>query len=201
MTIERPIFESVSLADGLKWSGGGGWCYQEKLDGIWHIRPVGTDILAGELVGDLFTPFDIIAVDGQDIRSEPLSTRLAILRSIPGPQIEQGNGGEFLETVLARGGEGIVAKPWDSPFGKDWVKCKREETHDCRVTEIHLSKMSAHLELNGEDCGWLAILSVEQFALAAPGKVAEVKCHSRHPSGKLREPVFVRWREDKQLQL
>jgi hypothetical protein len=47
-----------------------------------------------------------------------------------------GNGGKFLEKIIAAGGEGVVAKPWDSFWGEDWLKCKARQTFYCRVTRL-----------------------------------------------------------------
>jgi hypothetical protein len=46
-----------------------------------------------------------------------------------------GNGGEFLEAVLARGGEGIVCKDLSAPYGEMWA-CKRIVELLCVVTDF-----------------------------------------------------------------
>jgi hypothetical protein len=35
--IFKPTIESVTLADGMRWRGGNGWRYEEKLDGQFHV--------------------------------------------------------------------------------------------------------------------------------------------------------------------
>jgi bifunctional non-homologous end joining protein LigD len=200
--IARPRFESIPLAAGLRWSGGGGWCYQEKLDGQWHELAHGSSVLVGELVGESFTAFDVPIFQGQDVRHEPLRFRLALLHGLQVPMVASGQGGEFLEAVLTRGGEGVVAKHLDAPFGVAWVKCKRQETHDCIVTEIHEFKNSIRLGqwCNGQmiDRGWCPAFGRKAESLA-PGDVVEVRCHSIHASGKFREPALLRLRPDKKL--
>jgi len=197
--IQRPPFETVPLAVGLAWRGGGGYRYEEKLDGVWTVRRYGEGddtVLAGELLRDgRFYAFDCLAVDGQDIRRRGLDDRLAVLDALPGllrPAV--GNGGEFLEAVLARGGEGVVAKPHGSPFGATWYKCKRLATYDCTVADVDLSRGSVRLSLDGTDAGWLAC---REFDRVSVGTVIEVAAYGRHASGKFREARFIRVRQDK----
>jgi hypothetical protein len=201
---DRPPYIAVPISVGLKWSGvGHQWHYSEKMDGEWCLRPIGASIVAGERMrGGALYAFDIPVFEGQDISREPLRVRLKVLAEFirQHPEIlpvATGMGGEFLEAVLANRGEGIVAKHLDSRYGElgAWVKCKRQETHDCRVTEKHPSKLSVHLELDGEDVGWCAT-PANVFARVGIGAVLEVRCHSRHVSGKLREPKLLRVRKD-----
>lgn len=196
-TIRRPHFVSVPLATGLRWRGGGGFVYQEKLDGIWCVREQGGAILVGELVGLRFTAFDLVQLNGQDVSREPLRVRLELLRGLMVPMVEHGNGGEFLEAVLARGGEGVLAKDLAAPFGEPWFKCKRQETLDLRVIEMDAARGSLHLAdiTTGEDRGWCPAKAA--FNAIAVGDVVEVAAHSIHHSGKLREARFVRLRPDK----
>lgn len=194
--MNRPVFLSATVKDGRRWIASRDWVYQEKLDGVWHIEEISNAVLVGELVKGKFTAFDIVEHLAHDVRRLPLRKRLAILRSLGVPMVREGNGGEFLEAILAQGGEGIVAKHLDSYFGQpeSWIKCKRNETHDLAITAIHPTKQSVQLGARG----WLAILSPAEFHQAAIGRIAEVRCHSIHPSGKFREPVFVRYRKDKE---
>ena len=145
-------------------------------------------------------------IHGQDIRNEPLSFRKAalidLLKTLPKSSkiigVKSGSGGEFLDAILNQGGEGVVAKHRESLYGEpeSWVKCKRQETHDCIVTDVHSVKKSVRIELEGIDCGWCGI-PVSKFKSINRGNCIEVSCHSIHPSGKLREPVFIRPRPDK----
>jgi len=200
--IERPKFVTVPLADGLKWRGGGGWRYEEKIDGVWRTMGwMGFD-LCGEEKDGAFYAFDVVALGGQDLRRKPLRERLAQLDEIerlaPGclkrPAI--GNGAEFLEAVLARGGEGVVAKLLDAPYGQPWHKCKRVQTFDLVVTD----KAAPSIRLatvQGEDRGWCcARAALDGIQI---GDIVEVAAYSLTAQGKLREPRFVRVRKDKML--
>jgi hypothetical protein len=101
--------------------------------------------------------------------------------------------------VINRGGEGVAAKHLDAPFGQGWVKCKRQESHDCIVSAIHPLKNSIRLSRwqDGQlvDRGWCSCFETVQV-----GSVVEVTCQSIHPSGKFREPRLTRKREDKTAQ-
>ena len=71
----------VPLAEGLRWRGGGGFIYQEKMDGCFSTLATGGHVLAGERMKDgRFFAFDCLAVDGQDIRHRTTRERLNALR-------------------------------------------------------------------------------------------------------------------------
>ena len=44
--MNKPAFESIPLADGLRWRGGNGWRYEEKLDGQFHVELVPLSAIA-----------------------------------------------------------------------------------------------------------------------------------------------------------
>lgn len=201
MLIERPKFVSVPLATGLQWKGGGGWRYEEKLDGVWHTKGVNGALLAGELMkSGEFYAFDILTLMGRDLRQLPLWERLACLETecpniLLRPAV--GHGAEFLEAVLSRGGEGVVAKELDAPFGAEWFKCKRIATFDLLVTEKN-TKGPASIrlsELNGEDRGWCPCRAA--YDSVQVGDIAEIAAYGLTANGKLREPRFIKLRPDK----
>src|SRR5581483_7683752 len=141
--IIHPKFVNVPLAKGLRWTGGGGWRCEEKMDGDLKIKELNGAILAGEQMRDgRYFVFDILEYKKQDIRNLSLRESLAILDSEYAGQFLRpatGNGAEFLESVLSRGGEGVVAKYLDDSYGKGiWHKCKRVETFDLVVTEKYM---------------------------------------------------------------
>jgi hypothetical protein len=197
MIVKRPPFVTVPLADGLRWRGGAGWRYEKKLDGVWTVRQFGQSFIVGETVpGGQFIAFDIPILDGQDIRREPLAARLGALDGFNLPRPACGQGGEFLEAVLARGGEGVVAKRLDDPYGALWWKCKRVETFDLVVVEKATDRRSIRLALpEGEPRGWCPCFA-EYFNVRV-GDVVEVAAYGLTARGMLREPRFVRTRPDK----
>jgi hypothetical protein len=195
-TITRPRYHEVPLQAGLAWCGRG-LRFEEKLDGRWHVLAIGESRITGELMRDgRFFAFDIPIYAGQDVRRLPLRERLEILDTFPLLRPATGLGGEFLRAVLDRGGEGIVAKDLDAPFGMGWTKCKRIETYDLVVTgrreETGVLELAT---LAGEPRGNCPAKAM--FERIAVGDVVEVACHSLTVAGKLREPRFVRRRPDK----
>ncbi len=205
MTIERPKFENVKLTDGLRWKGGGGWRYEEKMDGVWAVKSFfDGSIIAGEQMKDgRFFAFDLLFLAGFDYRFMPLSKRLQALDDLQKDALvchltiqrpETGSGGEFLEYVLSNGGEGVVAKRLDAPYGEPWFKCKRVETFDLLVTDkVCPSIRLATIE--GEDRGWCCARAA--FDDVRIGQIVEVAAFSLTSKGKLREPRFIRIRHDK----
>lgn len=201
--ITKPKIEAVPLADGLRWRGGG-WLYQEKSDGVWcPLGWAGHLLNAERMAGGDHVVNDLVTLAGADVTGWGTGARWAALaelsRSFPAHMrlCRIGNGGEFLEAVLAEGGEGVVAKPAEAPFGVGWFKAKRMETFDCMVVEAHPVRQSIRLDFEGGDAGWCAALGA-RGAQIVPGMVVEVAAYGRHPSGKFREPRLVRLRPDKQ---
>ena len=197
--IPRPRYPVTRLATALAWHWRG-FHLSEKLDGCWHQLTIENSVAVGEILPDgRFFAFDLPVYRGADIRRRPTAERFAILDSLrlprPATPRDSQTPAQFIQSILAAGGEGIVAKDLDAPFGVNTFKVKRAETFDCRVTEKHPSKMSLHLSLDGADAGWCPAL-YGAFDRVAVGDVVEVECFARHPSGKFREPRFVRVRTD-----
>lgn len=209
--MKRPeyLVATVAAASRRRWNG---WIFQEKLDGRWHERTVGCSHFVGELMPDgEFRPFDVVSANGQNIANEPASFRIQVLSDesirLGLRPAAIGSGIEFLEAILANGGEGVVAKRNDSAFGRDWTKIKRRETHDCIITDIHGESISiTEHEIDRGRCpvvggklidGWDYCPRISTLNV---GDTVEVACHSIHPSGKFREPRFVRVRDDKVTQ-
>ncbi len=194
--ITRPRFQSVPLSVGLRWRGGAGFLFEEKIDGRWHVETLPRAVVIGELLSSgRFIAFDCLELDGRSLNDKPLAERLAALDTLALPRPARGNGGEFLEAVLARGGEGVVAKNLAEPFGATWWKCKRFETFDLVITELNPWSGSVRLAESGEDRGWCAAKAV--FDSLRVGQVIEVAAYGLTARGKLREPRFVRVRLDK----
>jgi bifunctional non-homologous end joining protein LigD len=77
--------------------------------------------------------FDLIELDGDDLRREPLDVRKATLRSLliktgPGLRWIEGDGETIFRHACKLGLEGIVSKRKDSPYrcgrSPDWLKMK-----------------------------------------------------------------------------
>jgi ATP-dependent DNA ligase len=147
--------------------------------------------------------WDIDRAFDQDVRRLPWTARADALDQLFARLPDKlnwrrcptGHGAEFIEAVIQAGGEGIVAKPFDAPFGVAWLKVKRSVTHDCIVTDRNVCTGSIRLSLEGEDCGWCPCRA--QFDRVEIGSIVEVEAYGRHVSGKFREVRFKRIRHDK----
>src|SRR5205823_6624423 len=80
--------------------------------------------------------FDLLQLDGRDLRREPLTRRKELLREILGnlpnvllsEHVEE-QGVAFFQAAVAQGLEGIIAKDGESPYregarGGEWLKIK-----------------------------------------------------------------------------
>ena len=187
--MNKPAFESIPLADGLRWRAGNGWRFEEKQDGRFHVEYLPHATVAGELMrGGQFYAFDVLNCEGQDTRSLPLCERLTILDAMKLPRPAVGSGGEFLEAVLARGGEGVVAKRLDAPYGVGWIKCKRSMVYFCQV--IGLDQWTGGVFLADRDSGekrGKMPLRGGKFDRVRVGSVLKIEAYGLTARGMLRE--------------
>ena len=189
----KPRKISVPMAEGRCWRGGGEFIYQEKMDGEFSIAECGVRsaecaTLAGErMATGRFVAFDVLQHAGQDVRAWPLRDRWGLLLGLRGvieadggEIVPTGNGGEFLEAVLAAGGEGVVAKDWNSPYSAPMFACKRLETFLCVVTgfcggtqSVAMARMveGSWLRVEGENAG-LSTLNSQLSTTVPCGHVA-----------------------------
>ena len=107
--------------------------------------------------------FDILYLDGDSLLDEPQERRFeALTEVLPGgiviPRTVTGSGDtaqDFLDTALARGHEGIMAKARDAPYeagnrGQRWLKVKPAQTLDLAVLAAEWG--------HGRRRGWLSNL-------------------------------------------
>ena len=203
----KPRKTIVPLAVGLAWQCGA--LFQEKIDGRFATRQLAGSLLAGELVGDRFTAFDLIETQGQDVRHCPLLDRWRALNSLAGELTRQcvsivrsaSNGGELLASVLASGGEGVVRKEWHATYFDAMTACKRLETFACVVTGINAGQsvqiafappdfnnlQSPPLILNGLEPAGNMPLRGGKADCVKIGSLLKVEAFGRHASGLLRE--------------
>lgn len=92
--------------------------------------------LIGEGARVDFVPFDILGLDGEDLRGHPLIERRKFLESIklePIPQTDDSEAAMGWFEELDRGIEGVVCKKKDEPYRegeRSWVKVKGYRTID-----------------------------------------------------------------------
>jgi bifunctional non-homologous end joining protein LigD len=190
--------------------------------------------------------FDLMALEGFDLRSLPLLKRKGILRKVlpeAGPlkysEHFERDGEALYDQAVGMGLEGIVAKKSDSPYksGRSdlWQKIRADKTGDFVVVGFTAPRGSrggfGALHLGGYQDGKLVYIGragsgfssqqlkdvsdrLEQLALprpafegpvpaekdsrwVSPELVAEVRYKEITGDGLLRQPVFLRFRDDK----
>jgi ATP-dependent DNA ligase len=103
--------------------------------------PVRDVILDGEMAWDgqsAYHVFDVLWIDGRDVRRLTLTERRAVLDALPlgAPivRVSELDDAEPWERARVEGWEGVIAKRRDSPYehrrSKHWLKMKCELTHD-----------------------------------------------------------------------
>lgn len=212
----KPAIAPVPLAIGRTWRGGAGKRYEQKLDGVFKTRkivcPVSRveNLIAGELLAQgEFYGFHILARDGQDLRGMPTGENIARLDELtanlaragtPLLRPAHGNGGEFLEHILAAGGEGVIEKDLAAPWSVNWFKCKRVETFYCVVTgfvpgsqSVEVARLADYSTLNPQPstsplpCGRVPLLGGKCDKVRV-GSVLKLNAFGLTAAGKLREP-------------
>ena len=222
-----------------------GWCSQEKFDGRrMMLRRVGNNVAAinrkglrvgaptvfilaamgirseflldGEAVGEAFHAFDLLELDGQDLRPLPLWKRLEALETLLGGR----DRGAIRMVLTARAKwekeamlamlegerrEGIVFKHLDEPYipgrpasGGSQVKFKFVETASCIVSGIN-GKRSVSLALlkDGEQVPAGNVTIPLNRDIPFVGAIVEVRYLYAFPeSGCLYQPVFMERRDD-----
>jgi bifunctional non-homologous end joining protein LigD len=208
-----------------------------------HARPVESLLAADPAV---YFVFDILALEGYDLRPLPLATRKEVLRRVLPPDgilrsvepvAERGE--DFYEAVSRMGLEGIVAKRADSPYREgysaDWQKIRVDQVADFAVVGFtpvpgtHSGFRRLHVAVH-DGQGFLYAGKVGSGFSAAeyneirarldtarrgrarltgpvpagpdavwvePELVAEVRYKEWTEGGLLRQPIFLRLRDDK----
>ena len=229
------------------------WCAQEKLDGRRMLieaaagaftaanrrgqtcgvpQDVETGVLAlardvcldGECIGEVFHAFDLLRLDGADLRAAPYRERLDRLATLHGPTLHgAGQRGwcvpstastpdekrAMLARVRAAGGEGVVFKRMDAAYvpgrpasGGSALKHKFVKTLTAIVTKVN-AKRSVALALL-DDAG--ALVDVGKVTvpanqpIPAEGALAEIRYLYANRGGALYQPVLLGIRDDQTRQ-
>lgn len=184
-------------------------------DGVTDFFALHSALAAKSAPNALLYAFDLLHLDGQDLRELPLDERRLlledfILRSDETPAIRfsetvAGDPDEIMKAVCRLGLEGVVAKRQDAPYrsgpSRSWLKVK--------CTQVGVFGVSAYLPgarsldlveiRDGElvDVGSVGSGLSERAASAIRGKIAaegfamvEVEYRGRTPSGHLRHPAL-----------
>src|SRR6266545_4538132 len=104
--------------------------------GISHFQSLQEALSQGRTQDLVYFVFDLLHLDGRDLRSLPLSARKALLarllhgsgKTIRYSEHVEGQGDSFYEKACSMGLEGIISKQKDAPYrsgrGTAWVKVK-----------------------------------------------------------------------------
>nr|WP_017854369.1 WGR domain-containing protein [Leptospira interrogans] len=171
-------------------------------------------ILDGEVIGDVFFPFDIFSKDGKDIQHLPYQERYAILKSILKDQDEifhivklvKSTKGKkvLLEELREKQKEGIVFKDLNAPYkaGRpsskgSQIKFKFYETATVSVETVNLKRSVSMRLYNGNE--WVSVGNVTipvNFAIPKENDIIEVRYLYAYKGGSLYQPTYLGVRTD-----
>jgi bifunctional non-homologous end joining protein LigD len=181
-------------------------------------------VLDGEAIGDVFWPFDLLSLDGNDITHRPLAYRQQvltdILRAKPSKAIglvrtaiSEHDKHALLNTIRAEHGEGVVFKnsharytPGRPASGGDALKHKFKASASCAVLSHSSGKRSVQIAVSKDAASALTLeLFIEIGNVAIPGSeplppvdsVIEVEYLYAFRGGALFQPVYKGLRPDK----
>lgn len=188
-------------------------CSEALADAIRQIgRPVEID---GELEGDRFTVFDLLALDGQSIRNRPYRERLKLLYEHVKPQalivpIATAEGAAEKQAMLERlrdqNAEGVVFKNLHARFsegrpasGGDQLKFRFYAQATAIVARHNDSARSIGMEMLDEDGRRIDVGNVTvppNQAVPEIGSLVEVRYLYAYPGGSLFQPLLLGVRDD-----
>lgn len=218
------------------------WCLQEKFDGrrimvaVTGAKAAGSnrkglyvsmpqeiaDALAGlldceldgELLGERYIAFDLLRLDGTNLREQPYCARYDALVSTVAACAEVGvaetawdkdSKRELYDRIAAAGGEGVVFKRVDGrsvagrpASGGSQVKCKFYATCSCVVTRRN-DQRSVRLHLLDTEGGRLDVGSVtipSNKVIPEAGALVEIRYLYAYKGGSLYQPTYLGERDD-----
>lgn len=226
------------------------WCLQEKFDGERRLvsnidgkwfginrkgmrvalpmllvdamadLPSGT-ILDGEIIGEVYYPFDLLQFDGDNLRSTSYQNRLDILadvvRAIDSPNVipvasfyGERDKRHMFNLVKSRNGEGVALKlllachsEGRPNSGGDHLKFKFVESATLLVESQHDSKRSIHVAAF-DDTGNKVLLGnvtiPPNYEIPDVGGIVEVEYLYAFKNGCLFQPVYRGKRDDQNLE-
>lgn len=173
-------------------------------------------VLDGESIGDKFHTFDVLHLDGADLRSLPYRDRLTALVNVLAAVQQRAirfsetaytkdQKSRLLATLQATGKEGIVFKRLDAPYtagrpnsGGAQLKHKFYSTLSAVVAKLNAQR-SVEIRLLGKD-GWVSAGNVTippNHRVPTVGQVVEVRyLHAFPASGIVYQPVYLGERSD-----
>ncbi len=172
-------------------------------------------IIDGECVGEKFIAFDLLELNGTDLRSQPYRARLVMLNNIVPSQgdclstaattILTETKKTMLEKLKATNAEGAVFKRQDAPYttgrpasGGPALKLKFYETASFLVSQINEQRSVSLALLRGEQPVPAGNVTIPpNHAVPTQGDIVEVRYLYAFPeSGCVYQPVYLGRRDD-----
>ncbi len=176
----------------------------------------GDFILDGEAVGDVLYAFDLLEVNGEDLRSKTYQQRHLVLMNLMARASQRNiifaetaftpkQKRQMLEKLRRTNKEGIVFKRWDAPYragrpnsGGGQLKHKFYATLSAVVSKVNDTRS---VELRLLNCkGWIPCGNVTippNFEIPQVGQVVEIRyLYAFKESNALYQPVYLGPRKD-----
>lgn len=173
-------------------------------------------LLDGEQVGEMLHAFDLLELDGQDLRSLTYRQRMMRLELLLDntdaairPVLTARNTIQkraMFDELQNRHAEGIVFKRADASYapgrpnsGGTQLKLKFVETASCLVAGSNGTRRSVKLELTDENGNRVSVGSVTippNHAIPVAGSLVEVQYLYAYPGGSIYQPVYLGVRDD-----
>jgi bifunctional non-homologous end joining protein LigD len=181
-------------------------------------------VLDGEGIGDVYWPFDLLSLHGNDITHRPLAYRQQVLTAILGARPSKAIGRirtafserdkhALLNMIQAEHGEGVVFKNANATYtpgrpnsGGDALKHKFKASASCAVVSHSSGKRSVQIAVLNEATNALILeLLIEVGSVSIPvseplppvDSVIEVEYLYAYRGGALFQPVYKGLRPDK----
>jgi bifunctional non-homologous end joining protein LigD len=173
-------------------------------------------IFDGEAIGDNYHVFDLLELEGEDLRPLGYGERYKRMQKI---SKRLGNAARLVtlftgyaakkavyDLMKAENKEGVVFKRLDTPYkpgrpssGGDFLKCKFVSEASVRVREGRLGKRSVGLEILDGD-KWIDVGNVtipQNREIPKVGQVVEIRyLYVQGKGGHLYQPIFKEVRDD-----
>lgn len=181
-----------------------------------RITVTGETIIDGEDMGTTYCPFDLLALNGVDLRDRPFRERIELLEALiveavelPRPYLYRS--AEQKRHIIAQlrdgGFEGVIFADMDGTVtqgrpssGGNKLKFKFTESATCRVIDRNGDKRSVAIELlNAEKGLWIAVGSCTippNYPIPAKGEKIEVGYLYAYRNGALFQPTYKGVRRD-----
>jgi bifunctional non-homologous end joining protein LigD len=175
----------------------------------------GSYVLDGEAIGDYLHVFDLLFLNGEDLRPKPYRQRyVALLTLLAGglPKhikivslwTDSMDKASWLRTLQEQKAEGVVFKLWNAPYtpgrpnsGGAQLKYKFVATLSAVVAKLNQQRSVALRLLNHE--GWQPVGNVTippNHPVPSVGAVVEIRYLYAYADGSLYQPVYLGERSD-----